>query len=326
MNSYGPLKSLMKLCTKTSLKSRLFSTSFTDAQNVGFIGLGNMGAHMARNLMKTGSKVIVYDVNADIVQELVNDGAEKADSPMEVGSRCNEVVTMLPASQHVIDVYTGENGLFHAKLVDKCLFLDCSTIDPSVSKEMALKAADLNVIYMDAPVSGGIMAAQNAALTFMVGGSSDMLPQASKLLNVMGKNIFHCGDVGTGQAAKICNNMLLGISMIGTSETINLGIKLGLDPKTLSNVLNSSSGRCWSSEIYNPCPGVLPNVPSSNDYKGGFGTALMTKDLGLAQNAATSTQTPTPLGSLSHQIYRLLTNGDYGLKDFSSVFQYLQKK
>jgi len=285
-----------------------------------------MGAHMARNLLNSGREVVVYDVESDSVNKLVSDGAVAAASPMEIGSICAEIVTMLPASDHVRAVYTGDKGLLHATLSDNCLILDCSTIDPSVSQEMAAKAALSNATYMDAPVSGGIMAAQNAALTFMVGGSEDMLPKASQLLNVMGKNIFHCGDVGTGQAAKICNNMLLGISMIGASETINLGIELGLDPKVLSKILNSSSGRCWSTEIYNPCPGVLPNVPSSNDYKGGFGTALMTKDLGLAQNAATSSKVPTPLGSLAHQIYRVLTNGGYGAKDFSSVFQYLSKK
>jgi len=160
----------------------------------------------------------------------------------------------------------------------------------------------------------------------MVGGDDASVAEARKLCELMGKNVFHCGPISTGQAAKICNNMMLAISMTGVAETLNLGINLGLDPKMLTEILNKSSGRCWASEVYNPCPGVLPGVPSSNDYKGGFGTALMTKDLGLAQNAATDTKTPTPMGSLAHQIYRMMTNGEFAEKDFGSVFKFLQQQ
>eukprot|EP00914_Ancora_sagittata_P000098 GHVO01000503.1.p1 GENE.GHVO01000503.1~~GHVO01000503.1.p1 ORF type:complete len:219 (+),score=26.27 GHVO01000503.1:97-657(+) len=177
---------------------------------------------------------------------------------------------------------------------------------------------------MDAPVSGGVVAARDALLTFMVGGPQSEFEKAKEVLSKMGKNVVHCGDVGTGQAAKICNNMLLGISMIGTSEAMNLGINLGLDPKLLAQILNMSSGRCWSTELYNPCPGVVEGIPSSNEYKGGFGTALMAKDLGLAQNAATNTLSPTPMGSLAHQIYRIMSNTELKGKDFASVFKFLQ--
>jgi 3-hydroxyisobutyrate dehydrogenase len=163
-------------------------------------------------------------------------------------------------------------------------------------------------------------------LSFLVGGASENYARATPILECMGENIIHCGDHGNGQAAKVCNNMLLAIGMIGTSEALQLGIRLGLDPKVISTVINSASGRCWSSEIYNPCPGVMEGVPSSNDYLGGFGTALMTKDLALAQTVANASGTVTPLGSLALQIYRLMTQSGYSGKDFSSVFKFLEEK
>ncbi|CAG0882340.1 unnamed protein product [Darwinula stevensoni] len=207
------------------------------------------------------------------------------------------------------------------------LLIDSSTIDPGTAKMVAAEAEKKGAMYMDAPVSGGVNAAKAATLTFMVGAKSKGEFEAAKiLLSSMGKNIVHCGDVGMGQAAKICNNMLLAISMIGTAETMNLGIRLGLDAKLLASILNSSSGRCWSSEVYNPVPGILENVPSSKDYEGGFGAALMTKDLGLAATAANSTHTPIPLGSLAHQIYRLMLGAGFGGKDFSSVYKFLQQQ
>ncbi|CAE1291603.1 HIBADH [Acanthosepion pharaonis] len=205
------------------------------------------------------------------------------------------------------------------------LLMDSSTIDPSVSQEIATKAEELGASFVDSPVSGGVNAAKDRLLTFMVGGKESAFAEAKVYLDMMGKNVIHCGAVGTGQAAKICNNMLLAISMIGTSEAMNLGIKLGLDAKMLAHILNVSSGRCWSSEIYNPVPGVKEGVPSSNDYKGGFGTALMTKDLGLAQNAAINTKSPTPLGSLCLHLYRIMCNTGFAEKDFSSAFKFLQE-
>ncbi|XP_008933780.1 PREDICTED: 3-hydroxyisobutyrate dehydrogenase, mitochondrial-like, partial [Merops nubicus] len=176
------------------------------------------------------------------------------------------------------------------------------------------------------PLSGGVGAARAGNLTFMVGGVEQEFDAAKELLTCMGTNVVYCGEVGTGQAAKICNNMLLAISMIGTAEAMNLGIRLGLDPKLLAKILNMSSGRCWSSDTYNPVPGVMEGVPSANNYQGGFGTTLMAKDLGLAQISATNTKTPVPLGSQAHQIYRMMCAKGYALKDFSAVFQFLREE
>ena len=290
---------------------------------IGFVGLGNMGNHMARNLVKKGYKLVIYDVSKDAVGSLKEEGVTSAGSPGEVASQCKNIITMLPASQHVQEAYTGKNGIFSTVQGDS-LLIDSSTIDPAVSQEMSALALGKSCNYVDAPVSGGVNAARDAGLTFMVGGPENCFKSAEKFLSIMGKNVVHCGPVGTGQAAKICNNMLLAISMIGTSEAMNLGKRLGLEPKLLAKILNTSSGRCWSSEVYNPCPGVLEGVPSSNNYQGGFGTALMTKDLGLAQNAATVTKSPIPLGGLAHQIYRIMTNSGYAGKDFSSAYKFLQ--
>lgn len=295
------------------------------ATKIGFVGLGNMGGHMARNLLKKGYPLVVFDVSKDSVNSLKEAGAAVAGSPAEVASEVTTLVSMLPESGHVQEVYTGSKGVF-STVKKSSLLMDCSTIDPAISKAMASLASQKGATFVDAPVSGGVNAARDALLTFMVGGSEAAFKAANEYLACMGKNVVHCGDVGTGQAAKICNNMLLGISMIGTSETMNLGMKLGLDPKLLAKILNMSSGRCWSSEVYNPVPGVLEGVPSSNNYKGGFGTALMTKDLGLAQNSATSMKVPTPMGSLAHQIYRTMVNHGFDQKDFSSAFLFLQNQ
>ncbi|KAI8737989.1 3-hydroxyisobutyrate dehydrogenase, mitochondrial [Biomphalaria glabrata] len=292
---------------------------------VGFVGLGNMGGHMARNLLKKGYPVIAFDVSKDTLSTLKNDGAVVAESPAEVAANVSHLVSMLPASAEVQEVYGGKKGIL-STVKKGTLLLDSSTIDPSVSQQVAALAEKQGATFMDSPVSGGVNAARDGILTFMVGGPEASFAQAKALLDNMGKNVVYCGPVGTGQAAKICNNMLLAISMIGTSETMNLGIRLGLDPKLLAKILNMSSGRCWSSEVYNPVPGVVPGVPSSNDYKGGFGSALMAKDLGLAQNAATNTKSPTPLGSLAHQIYRTMCNQGYSGKDFSSAFLFLQEQ
>jgi len=318
-----------KMLQSTIINSaRLFSSSSrcTAAEGtVGFVGLGNMGGHMARNLLKKGYPVIAYDVSQDNLAALKADGGSVASCPAEAAAGVSTVVTMLPESTHVKQVYAGDDGIF-SSVENGALLIDSSTIDPAVSQDMAALAAGKGAVFMDAPVSGGVNAARDGALTFMVGGPEESFPSTKAILDHMGKNVVYCGAVGTGQAAKICNNMLLGISMIGTSETMNLGMRLGLDPKLLAKILNMSSGRCWSSEVYNPVPGVLPGVPSSNNYQGGFGTALMTKDLGLAQSAAIATKTPTPLGASALQIYRTLCNHGFAEKDFSSAFQYLKEQ
>ncbi|XP_023222466.1 3-hydroxyisobutyrate dehydrogenase, mitochondrial-like [Centruroides sculpturatus] len=291
---------------------------------VGFIGLGQMGSHMARNLIEKGHSLVVYDVYPEAMTKLADHGAIIAQHPAEVSEKCDRIISMLPSSPHVQEVYTGENGILQ-QVKPGTLLVDSSTIDPAVSQEIGTLVENKSAVFLDAPVSGGVIAAKDGTLTFMVGGKKTEYQAARELLLCMGKNVIHCGDIGTGQAAKICNNMALAISMIGTAESMNLGIRLGLEAKLLAQIINSSSGRCWSSEVYNPVPGVIETVPSSNNYEGGFSTSLMTKDLGLAQSASTRTITPTPLGSLAHQIFRLMINNGYGSKDFSSVFKFLQE-
>jgi len=241
---------------------------------VGFIGLGNMGKGMAENLVTKGHSVLAYDVTAEAVSDIVGKGAQGASGPAQVAAGSERVVTMLPNNAIVETVY--KEVLDNAR--SGSLLIDCSTVDPALSKQLSQEAQAKGCQFVDAPVSGGINAASAGTLTFMVGAESEeTFAVAEVLLKNMGAKITHCGVVGTGGAVKICNNLLLAISMIGTSEAMNLGIKLGLEPKLLASIMGSATGRCWSVDTYNPCPGVLDNVPSSNDYRGGFGTALMTK-------------------------------------------------
>jgi len=309
---------------KTFIAARAVRQYSAPANNtVGFIGLGNMGKGMAENLVTKGHPVLAYDVTADAVSDIVGKGAQGASGPAQVAAGSERVVTMLPNNAIVETVY--KEVLDNA--ISGSLLIDCSTVDPALSKQLSQEAQAKGCQFVDAPVSGGINAASAGTLTFMVGAESEETFAAAEiLLKNMGAKITHCGGVGTGGAVKICNNLLLAISMIGTSEAMNLGIKLGLDPKLLASIMGSATGRCWSVDTYNPCPGVLDNVPSSNDYRGGFGTALMTKDLGLAQDAATRTKAATPLGSVAHQMYRVMCNAGYAEKDFSSAFQFLREK
>jgi 3-hydroxyisobutyrate dehydrogenase len=199
------------------------------------------------------------------------------------------------------------------------LLIDSSTIDPSVSKELAKEVEKMGAVFMDSPVSSSVGAVRSGNLTFMVGRVEDEFAASQELLECVGSNVLHCGAVGTGQSAEICNNMLLALSIIGTTEAMNLGIRSGLGPKLLAKILNMTSGQCWSRDTYNPVPGVIHGIPSPNSYQGGFETTLMAKDLGLAQDSATSTKTPILLGSLAHQIYRMMCSKGYSKKDFSSV-------
>ncbi|XP_065838465.1 probable 3-hydroxyisobutyrate dehydrogenase, mitochondrial [Oscarella lobularis] len=307
-------------------KLRRFSTtSVARNQPIGFVGLGNMGAHMARNLVKAGHRVIVHDKESAPVEELRQSGAEVATNPAHVAEQSKHVITMLPSSPHVREVYAGENGIFKS-LHSGSLLIDSSTIDPAVTKEMGAMATEKGARMVDAPVSGGITAARDALLTFIVGGSKDAFEDAEKLLKLMGKNVFHCGSLGAGQAVKLCNNLMLGITMFGTAEVMNLGMRLGLDPKLLADVINVSSGQSWSSLKYNPVPGVLDGIPSSNNYQGGFASKLMLKDLGLALNAAKDTSSATPLGSLAMQLYQIMCDQGFDSKDFSSAYQFISKK
>jgi len=304
-----------------SLKPRGFSTA--TKKPIGFIGLGNMGNHMANNLLKNGYPLVVHDVNETALKNMAsNQNVKIAKTPKELASQVETVITMLPSSPHVQEVYTGANGLL-STLKANSLLIDTSTIDPSVAREVSSKVIAAKSVMIDAPVSGGVGGAQAGTLTFMVGGEKDSFERAKIVLQCMGKNIVHCGGVGNGQVVKVCNNLVLAISMIGVSEAMNLGMSLGMDPKVLAGIFNTSSARCWSSDTYNPVPGVMENVPASRGYSGGFGVDLMAKDVGLAISAAIKTKAPLPLGSQALQVYNMISNHGYGNKDFSSIFDFL---
>lgn len=287
---------------------------------IAFIGLGNMGAPMAENLLKAGYALSVYDLSQAATERLQQAGASVASSPIEAARNAQVVISMLPAGKHVHSVYLGENdsnGLL-TELPKGTLVIDSSTIAAADAITVATKASQLGIDFLDAPVSGGTGGAIAGSLTFIVGGSDDAFAKAQPILAAMGKNIFHAGDHGAGQVAKICNNMLLGILMAGTAEAINLGVKNGLDPKILSDIMLQSSGRNWTLEVYNPYPQVMENVPSSNGYQGGFMSKLMQKDLNLAMQTAQDTKVETPMGAKAAELYEAHTieNGD---KDFSSI-------
>ncbi|NVD72391.1 3-hydroxyisobutyrate dehydrogenase [Duganella sp. BJB1802] len=293
--------------------------------HIAFIGLGNMGAPMAHNLLRAGRKVSVFDLSAAAMESLHSAGAQAATSAVAAVREADVVVTMLPADRHVRELYLGERGILaHAK--PNALFIDCSTIAADAARAVAAAAEERGLAMIDAPVSGGTSGAAAGTLTFIVGGEAAALERARPVLEQMGKNIFHAGGPGAGQVAKICNNMLLGILMAGTSEALNLGVAHGLDPKVLSDIMAKSSGRNWALELYNPWPGVMDNVPASRGYAGGFGTSLMLKDLGLAQQAAQSAEAATPLGSLARQLYQLHLQQGHGQQDFSSILRLFQKQ
>ncbi|AHY43229.1 3-hydroxyisobutyrate dehydrogenase [Stutzerimonas decontaminans] len=293
--------------------------------HIGFIGLGNMGAPMAHNLLKAGHQLSVFDLNAAAVENLVGAGALPVDSPTAIAQGNAElIITMLPAAAHVKGVYLGANGLIaHSRA--GVMLIDCSTIDPHSAREVAKAAAEHGNPMLDAPVSGGTGGAAAGTLTFMVGGSDADFDRAQPILAAMGKNIVHCGAAGNGQVAKVANNMLLGISMIGVAEAMALGVALGMDAKTLAGVINTSSGRCWSSDTYNPFPGVLDNVPAARGYSGGFGSDLMLKDLGLATEAAKQVRQPVILGALAQQLYQSFSAQGYGGLDFSAIINQYRK-
>ena len=291
---------------------------------IGFIGLGNMGNPMARNLVKNGHAVKGYDVVPSLLDKAATQGIARATSVADCVAGSEAVITMLPSSPHVRSVYGNESGvLAHAK--PGMLLIDSSTIDPLTSREVAFDARAKGVAMVDAPVSGGTGGAEAGTLTFMVGGEAKDFEAARAILAAMGKNIVHCGGSGNGQVAKICNNMMLAIEMIATSEGMTLAAKLGMDPKVFAGIVNTSSGRCWSSDTYNPYPGVLENAPASRGYSGGFGADLMLKDLTLVTEAAKQAKVPVLLGAIAQQVYQKHSADGHGGKDFSSVIlQYLK--
>ncbi|HZJ97365.1 MAG TPA: 3-hydroxyisobutyrate dehydrogenase [Oligella sp.] len=297
---------------------------------IGFIGLGNMGGPMALNLAKAGHDLTVFDLSADAIANLQEQAQiTVAASPVEVAAAGQEViVTMLPAAAHVKSVYLGsdgESGIVAAS-AEGTVMIDSSTIDPASAREVAQVAESKGIVVLDAPVSGGTVGAQNATLTFMVGGTEEGFEKAKPILQAMGKNIVYCGGHGNGQVAKVANNMLLGISMVGVAEAMNLGVKLGMDAKTLAGIINTSSGRCWSSDVNNPWPGVIEAAPAGRDYQGGFFTDLMLKDMGLALEAATQSGCAVEMGELAHNLYKESSEAGNGRIDFSSVLKLIQTK
>lgn len=292
---------------------------------IAFIGLGNMGGPMAHNLVKAGFAVCVFDLVQSTMDALEKAGATQAKSAAEAVNDADIVISMLPAGKHVEALYASEGGIGQ-HLKANALVIDSSTIDAATAKKVAAHLAKQNIKFIDAPVSGGVGGATAGTLTFIVGGTSVDYAQALPILQVMGKNIFHAGDVGAGQVAKICNNMLLSVLMLGTSEALQMAIDNGLDPKVMSDIMLQSSGRNWTLELYNPCPDVMENVPSSNNYQGGFMVDLMKKDLGLAMDTGLKSSSSTPMGALAQSLYTIHSQQGNGQLDFSSIFNLFSKQ
>jgi len=292
---------------------------------VGFIGLGNMGGPMVSNLLKAQHEVKAFDIVKSALDKATADGASAVASAREAAQDVDFVISMLPASAHVEGLYLGDEGILSA-IATTTLVIDCSTIAPASARKVAQAAADAGIAMVDAPVSGGVGGAVAGTLTFIVGGTKDAFERAQPLLANMGKNIFHAGDQGAGQVAKICNNMLLSVLMTGTAEALQLGVDNGLDPAVLSGIMRVSSGGNWALEVYNPWPGVMDNVPAGRNYDGGFLVDLMIKDLGLAMESAQEQGAATPMGSLARNLYLNHRNDGWGRKDFSSIQQWFGKR
>ena len=288
--------------------------------NIAFIGLGNMGGGMCANLAKSGHDVSAFDLNAEAVKRAAEAGAKPAESVQDAVHRADVVVTMLPAGKHVRQVYLERGGVTDYA-AEGSLFIDCSTIAVDDARSVSAEVRKLGFDMVDAPVSGGTAAADAGTLTFMVGGEGDAFERARPILDAMGKNVFHAGASGNGQAAKIANNMLLGVSMIATSEAFNLARKLGLDAQTFFDISSKASGQCWSMTSYCPEPGPVPAAPSNRDYAAGFAVAMMLKDLRLAQEAAKSADAATPFGGAAEAFYTALDNDGHGGLDFSAAMK-----
>lgn len=293
-------------------------------KKIAFIGMGNMGLPMAINLVKAGFEVAGFDLAKASMEKFAAEGGNAVADPKEAYAGAEAVITMLPSGKAVEAVYTQDGVL--ANTPKGALLIDCSTIDTTTAINVATVANESGFHMLDAPVSGGTAGATAGTLTFIVGGETDALDKARPLLEAMGKNIFHAGGSGAGQVAKMCNNMLLAIHMVGTSEALNLGVANGLDPKVLSDIMAKSSGRNWSLDTYNPHPGVMTGVPASREYSGGFGVDLMCKDLGIAMASANQTKTATPLGSMAQNLYQMHSHNGSGQLDFSSIIQFLKQQ
>jgi 3-hydroxyisobutyrate dehydrogenase len=287
---------------------------------IAFIGLGNMGGPMAANLVKAGHKVVAFDLVEVLRHQAKSDGATIAESAVGAVKGAEIVITMLPAGKHVLSVW---NDVVPA-MTKGTLIIDCSTIDVESSKQAHALAAKHSIGSVDAPVSGGTGGAKGATLTFMCGGQEKAFAAAKPILEKMGKKIVHCGAAGAGQGVKICNNMILAISMIGVSEGFSLAEKLGLSHQAVFDVVSTSSGQCWALTSYCPVPGPVPTSPANNDYKPGFATALMLKDLTLAQDAAKASGAATPFGKQAQEMYKTFDATGHGGMDFSGIIQHVR--
>ncbi|AZU04203.1 3-hydroxyisobutyrate dehydrogenase [Glycocaulis alkaliphilus] len=287
---------------------------------IAFIGLGNMGSGMAVNLVKAGHEVRGFDLNQDAVAVFSGQGGKAASSVLEAVSGADAVVTMLPAGKHVRGIYEGEEGII-AHVKPDAILMDCSTIDVDSARAVGGVAAKAGIKFVDAPVSGGVAAAEGGTLTFMVGGPEEAFEAAKPFLEKMGKAVIRAGDSGAGQAAKICNNMLLGIHMIGTCEAFALAQKLGLDPQRFFDISSKASGQNWSMTSYCPVPGPVPAAPSNRGYKPGFAAPMMLKDLRLALETAQSANAAIPLGAHAEKLYTLFTESGGNEKDFSGIIE-----
>ncbi len=292
---------------------------------IAFIGLGHMGKPMALNLLKHGHQLQVFDLAAEPVKELVAAGATAVDSVALAAKNAEIIITMVQSGEQVSQICLGEQGLF-AQAQAKTLYIDCSSIDIATSRLLHHQAEEIGLAMVDAPVSGGVKGAADATLTIMVGGSEENFARAQPVLQFMAKKVIHAGPAGNGQAAKICNNMLLGISMIGVSEAFNLAQKLGLEAEKLYEISSNSSGQCWALTTYPPMPGLVESAPANRDYEPGFTGKMMLKDLLLSQNAAQSAGVTTPLGAEATSLYQIFVNLGLGDKDFSGIIKLLAGK
>ncbi len=286
-------------------------------KKIGFIGLGNMGLPMANNILKAGIEVNAFDLSEKALNQAENLGMSIKQNSESVLEDIDALITMLPNGSSVEKIFLDDNLL--EGINKQTLIIESSTISPEISKKVSMIAKNNGVSMLDAPVSGGVKGAELGNLTFMVGGSESDLQKGSSLFKIMGDKIFYAGESGSGQIAKLCNNMLLAVHMCGTAETLALGVNNGLDPVVLSEIMKNSSGGNWSLEKYNPYPGVMKTAPASEDYSGGFLNTLMLKDLNLVSELALQSESSTPMGKLALQLYEEMKNQGFGTLDFSSI-------
>ena len=286
---------------------------------IAFIGVGNMGNPMAENLLKAGKKIKVFDVSKEMLAKAKEKNLETTDNlDSLITKEVTTIITMLPEGKHSKELYLGDDGIIN-KVSKDCLLIDCSTIDINTSKEIGEYAEKKGIMMIDAPVSGGVMGAQKATLNIMVGGSKQAFDKALPILKIMGKNIYHAGEIGSGNGAKICNNMSLGITMIAASESLMLAKRLNIDIKKVHEIMKNASGNSWPISVYPPLPGLIEGTPSNNNYKPGFSAGMMNKDLKLANDCAKNVNASTPLGQMALEIYSKFCEDGNATKDFSAI-------